>query len=381
MYFVVKIKVVSGELMDNPKKIKVMIVEDSYIKQKLLAHILNSDPAITVVDTAGSGEEALLKLEKYKPDLITMDVELPGMDGFETTDKILFKYPIPIIIITSLRSKHNNEQLQKAMRKSGSLYLLDSPPSPWSPDYENHAKKIVKIVKLLSATKMITRRHIINNKKKMYKNHTEDADTKSLISTEAVKRRNDSNKIKLIAIGVSTGGPTVLHKILSELPEDYPLPILIVQHISIEFDKIFVTYLKTSCNLNVKIAENNESIKGGVIYIAPGDKDMQLTNKNRLLIKKLDNKKILHPSVAVFFESVAVNCGKHALGIILTGMGADGAKELKQMRDRGAATIAQEKTSSAVYGMPKEAIRLGAAERVLTPEEIVEALIDIGKTD
>jgi two-component system, chemotaxis family, protein-glutamate methylesterase/glutaminase len=366
--------------MTNPRKIKVMIVEDSSVKAKLLTEILNSDPEITVTDIAGSGKEALLKLENNRPDLITMDVEMPGMDGFETTDKILLKYSIPIIIITSLRNKNNSEQLHKAMRESGSLHLLDSPPGPWSPDFENHAKKIVRMVKLLSTTKIITRHRGVHTKKKTYKNHTENINTKLFnVSPRAVKRRNNNDKIKLVAIGVSTGGPTVLQKILSALPEEYPLPILIVQHISVEFDKIFVSYLKTSCSMDVKIAENNEKIKGGVIYIAPGDKDMQLTQEKTLLIKKLHNKKILHPSIAVFFESVAVNCGKHALGIILTGMGTDGAKELRQMRDKGAATIAQEKESCVVFGMPREAIKLGAAEEVLTPEEIIVTLIDIGR--
>ena len=361
----------------NNAKIKVMIVEDSYIKQELLANILDSESEIEVIDRVGSGEQALLKLEKKKPDLITMDLNLPGMDGFEAAEKILFKYSIPIIIITSSRNKNNNEQLHKAMKESGSLCLLDSPPGLWNPDYEKHAKKIVRMVKLLSTTKMVTRHRRVDGKKNGAAISAESTD----VPIEKIRTtKNDYSNINLIAIGVSTGGPTIVQQILSELPENYPLPILIVQHISTGFDKILASHLNNETSLKVKIAKDGEVVEGGTVYLTPGDKDMMLTKNNCLRIKKIDNNKILHPSVAVLFESVAVNCGKHALGLILTGMGADGAKELKIMRDKGAATIAQAKEGCVVFGMPKEAIRLGAANEILTPEEIIKTLIEIGES-
>ena len=358
-------------------KIRVMIVEDSRIKQKLLTHLLNSDADITVTDIANSGEEALLKLEKNKPHIITMDINMPGMDGFETSKKILSKYSIPIVIISAQRNDKNKTLITKTARESGSLYFLDSPPSPWDPEYKKKSQQILRMVKLLSATKMVTRHR---NIEKNSKNDIVSSNKNTASPTCKVNNQKNSNaKINLIAIGVSTGGPGVLQEITSQLPKDYPIPILVIQHISPGFDSILATHLNNEVPIHVKVAENGEKINKGVVYLAPGEKDMIVTNNNRLLTDRIDNNKILHPSAAEFFQSVAEHYGEHALGIILTGMGADGAKELKLIRDKGGPTIAQSEESCIVFGMPKVAIKLGSAEKILTTEEIIKTLIEVGK--
>ena len=365
----------------NNNKIKVMIVEDSRIKQKLLSHILNSDADITVADIANSGEEALLKLEKKRPDIITMDINMPGMDGFETSKKILSKYPIPIVIISTEHNNKNVALMDKTARESGSLYFLDSPPSPWDPGYEKKAQQIVRMIKLLSATKMVTRHRNIekNNNNVIVSSNKNTAESTAYPTRQVNNQKNSNAKINLIAIGVSTGGPGVLQEITSQLPKDYPIPILVVQHISSGFDNLLATHLNNEAPLYVKVAENEETVRKGVVYLAPGGKDMILTKNNRLITEKIDNNKVLHPSAAEFFQSVAKHYGEHALGIILTGMGADGAKELKLIRDKGGPTIAQSEESCIVFGMPKVAIKLGSAEKVLTTDEIIETLIEVGR--
>ena len=282
--------------------IKVMVIEDSFVKQKSLTNILESDESISVIETVRKGEDALLRLEKIQPNLITIDLNLPGINGFETAKKILSNYSIPIIIITSSRNKENGGQLQQKMKNSGSLLLLDSPPSPSDPHFKSHSYKIIRMVKLLSKTKMLTRHRRGSGTQNCLANQPKSLSKKSSKALgKGIKKRSKHDKVKLVAIGISTGGPTLLNKILSALPENYPLPILLVQHISKGFDHIFISYLKTSCKMEVKIAEHNEKIKNGVIYIAPGSEDMKLISKECLHVGKIDNNKILHPSVSELF--------------------------------------------------------------------------------
>ena len=343
-------------------KIKALLVEDSPIKREILIHILKSDNEIDVIGYAPDSASTLKLLETAKPDVITMDINIPGdMNGFDLTQLILKTKSIPIVIISSLRTEANKREIEDAMSRRGALYFLVSPPSPWNQEFEKSAQEIIRIIKLITGKKMPpieTKTTTINN-------------THSVLKQDVT-----CSHAKIVVIGVSTGGPQILQRIFSRPSPSFQLPIIAVQHISKGFEEITVRLLSSSCPILVKLAEDNEIIKNGCIYIASADKITEIKNNRIVLMPFPENYTGYKPSVSHLFES-AVSYGGNAIGIILTGMGSDGAAELKKMRDSGAVTIAQNKESCAVFGMPKEAINLGGVKYVMSPEEIIDYLNEV----
>ncbi len=347
--------------MNLNKKIKVIIVEDSRVKQEILINILNSDPDIEVIAAASSGKTAIRYIKDRKPDIVTMDINMPGMDGFETTKKILRECPLPIIIISSIRSIHNKRKVAEAMMESGALYFLDTPPGPWHPDFESVSKNIIRKVKSMSQVKVFTRRKPCS------------------IKTKVVKEKVNPpilSKTAIIAIGVSTGGPPLLNEILRRLPENFNFPIVIVQHINDNFDSFLAEYLNRDCKVTVKLAKNAEPLKSKTVYIAPGKHHLTISSSYKVALIKNNSDHII-PSADALFNSVANIYGSSGVGILLTGMGKDGAKGLKKMKDKGAVTIIQNKASSVVYSMPYEAKKINAEKFIMSPEEIIQYLLDI----
>lgn len=348
--------------MEN-SKISVLVVDDSPVARELIAHILDSDPGIKVSAVARSGSEALEALEKFKPDIITMDVHMPGLNGFETTRRIMETHPVPVIIVSSAVDPKESAVAFQAM-DAGALAVLERPVGMAHPNYEETAKKLVQTIKAMSEVRVVRR----------WRKLQSGSPPPAAPTPEAAK-----SKIQVVAVGVSTGGPPVLQTILAGLPKDFPLPILIVQHIAAGFLEGLADWLSSTTGFPVHIAEKGERIQGGRAYLAPDGHHMGVDMNRLITLSNEPPDYGLRPSVAHLFRSVAVNFGKSAVGVLLTGMGRDGANELKCMCETGAVTIAQDKETSVVHGMPGEAIRLGAANHVLSPERIAATLQSLVK--
>ena len=339
--------------------VRVLVVEDSPVVREFLLHILGSDPEIEVVGTAETGEEALEAVERIRPDIITMDVHMPKMNGFDTTRRIMETHPTPIIIVSGTLDVAETASVFRAI-EAGALAVLPRPSGIGHPEHEQSAADFVQTVKLMSEVKVVRRWPQLRPRR------TPPAAPRSA----QIQGRTAQTEIRLIAIGASTGGPPALRMILSGLPKDFPFPILIVQHIAAGFTQGFVEWLAQSSNLPVQLPAHGQQVVRGRVYVAPDGFHMTVASDGRIWLNSDEPENGLRPSVSCLFRSVAKAYGQSAIGVLLTGMGKDGALELKLMREQGAVTIAQDKETSVVHGMPGEAIRLGGATYVLPPEKI-----------
>ncbi|MEW6127412.1 MAG: chemotaxis-specific protein-glutamate methyltransferase CheB [Acidobacteriota bacterium] len=349
--------------------ISVLIVEDSPVQREALAYILNSAPDIEVIGYASNGEEAVEASKQYQPKVITMDIHMPGMDGFETTRRIMRESPTRIVIVSASWQSTEVEKSFQAMQ-AGALAIIEKPPGLGHPDYERAARELVQIVRLMSEVQVIRRRA----------QRPDDAST-PLVSSQRHTPAQATKKIKLVAIGASTGGPPVLQTILAGLPKNFAAPVLIVQHIGTGFAQGFVNWLTHATDFPVHLASAGDTLLPGHAYVAPDGFHTGLNAQGRISLSKDAPENHLRPSVSYSFRSVAQICGGEVVGVLLTGMGKDGAEELKLLRELGAITIAQDEESSVVFGMPGEAVKLEAAQYVLSPNEIIALLCElIGKT-
>ncbi len=340
-------------------KIRVLIVDDSRSVQDLLAFILDFDPQIEVIGTADNGKLALKFLEKNRPDVITMDMDMPEMDGLEATRIIMETNPIPIIVVTASWSPSDIRKTYSAI-DMGAVDIMSKPKGIGHPDHNRMAIGLVRTVKAMSEVKLV--------KRWARNDHTREKQVQEVIKQE-------KTDIKMVAIGASAGGPPVIQRIFSRLPKDLPVPILLVQHISKGFLDGFINWLIISTGQRIHVATNHEKAEPGHFYVPPDDFNLGISSNG--IIELTDNSPGYEycPSVSHLFKCTAENFGANAMGILLTGMGKDGANELKLMRDCGAITIAQDERSSAIYGMPGEAYKLGGARYVLPPDEIAETIV------
>jgi two-component system, chemotaxis family, protein-glutamate methylesterase/glutaminase len=344
--------------------IRTLIVDDSKVVQEFLSHLLSSDPDIQVVGVANSGYEAIELVKVKKPDVITMDIHMPGMDGFEATRTIMETIPTPIVmVIGSVKTKEIDSTFR--FLEAGALAVVLRPPGFEHPQFTASRKELIQTVKLMSEVKVV---------KLFPRSRKEQIKSLRLVQTF----ENDVKRIQLIAIGASTGGPLALQIILSRLPEDLPVPVLIVQHIASGFVKGFLEWLSATSGIKLKIAEDGEHISAGIGYIAPDNFHMGVSRGSKINLSNQPPENGLRPSVSYLFRSVAQTFGPNALGVLLTGMGKDGADELKAMKEKGALTLVQNEESSVVFGMPGEALRIGAADNALSPERIAEILAKSG---
>ncbi len=321
-----------------PNKIRVLIVDDSMLFREVLLRGLSSDPGIEVVATANDPYEARDKIISSKPDVMTCDVEMPKMNGIEFIRKLMPQYPLPIIVVSS-----TSGTVFDAMN-AGAVEFVGKPDLTSVNSVENFINDLIGKIKIAAKAKVRTFHDIEGHK---------------------IEKRSITDKNKLIAIGASTGGTEAIFSILKELPAESP-GIVIVQHIPPNFSRMFAERLNNTTGLSVKEAKTGDYVEQGHVLIAPGDKHMIIRRVGeRYKVECFAGEKVNGhcPSVDVLFDSVAKEAGKNAVGVILTGMGYDGAQGLMSMRRKGARTLGQDEKSCVVYGMPKVAFNIGAVEK------------------
>ena len=341
--------------------VKVLVVEDSAVTRELLLHIFSSDPAIQISGAVPDGKAALAALARQKPDVITMDVQLPKMNGYEVTRAIMASQPVPIVVISSQIDPADVSTTWQALG-AGALLALPAPFGPGHPQYAARAQELIAAVKLMAGVKVVRRTAVPR------------APRRPPLAAARLQVPDQCQPIKAVGIGASTGGPSILEKILRALPGNFPAPIFIVQHISAGFIQGMVEWLDRACALPVKLAAHGELVLPGHVYLAPDRFQCRVGADGRIQLSKEKDLSAFCPAVTPLFQSLAQTYGAKAIGILLTGMGSDGVAGLQQMRGAGAFTLVQDEASSIVYGMPREALKAGAAEAVLTPEQIAEVL-------
>lgn len=333
--------------------IKVLITDDSPVVRGYLKYILGSDDSIEVIGLANNGLEAVDMVAEMKPDVVTMDIHMPRMDGFEATRKIMETNPVPIVICSA---SWNPEEVDKTFRtmEAGAVAALEKPRGMGHPDSDDSVRLLLRTVKAMADVKVVRR---WARKKETGKEKPQPAVTKE----KRKAKQTGESEVEVVAIGASTGGPMALQTILSGLANSFSVPILIVQHIAPGFLAGLGTWLTNSTKYQVVVPEDGETLQAGKAYLAPDGYQLGVKKGNKVSLRQDPPENNLRPAVSYLFRSVAEVYGKRGAGVILTGMGKDGAAELKLIADKGGLTIAQDKETAVVHGMPGEAIRLGAA--------------------
>lgn len=348
--------------------IKVLVVDDSAFMRRAITSMLQEDPEIKVIGTARDGLEAVQMVQELKPDVVTMDVEMPRMDGITALKEIMQKCPVPVIMVSSLTTEGAKETIEAL-----ELGAVDFIP-------KNLAELSVNIVKikgmLIDKIKTIGKRGIVKRKPVVKPSEPKIEVPK----IEMPKTRvTTERKVGIVSIGTSTGGPKALQEIIPKLPKDFPVPVVIAQHMPPNFTKPFAERLDQLSQLSVKEAEEGEPIKPGIVYIAPGRGHMRIKRRGIETYVSISEDKeefIYRPSVDVLMMSVAECYPGRTLGVILTGMGNDGAKGCKKIKETGGRVFAQNEETCVVYGMPRAVVEAGLADKVVPLEEMAGEIIN-----
>lgn len=338
--------------------IRLLIVEDSITQREIFRRLFLADGTFTVVAEAASGEEAICLVQQHHPDVVLMDIHMPGMDGIAATREIMRVCPVPIVVASATLRKQDVDLAMLAIQ-AGAVSVIEKPQGA----VLLHLQKIAPQLReeLLAASKAIVRRPVLPQTRRPASN-----------SSNAVV----SGKIEVIGIAASTGGPPVLLEIISALHKPYPTPVLLVQHISEGFIEGFARWLETSTGQPTRLATEGARLEPG-IWLAPAARHLALSNRSRLELPPRRDNDIHCPSANVLFESLSRHAAKSSLGILLTGMGDDGARGLLALRQAGGQTIIQDEASALIWGMPKSAKELGAAMQELNPAEIVRVMMKV----
>jgi len=345
-------------IQTSKKNIRVLVVDDSAIVRKVFSEELSKESGIEVVGTAPDPYIARDKIVRLKPDVITLDIEMPRMDGITFLKKLMRYYPLPVIIVSSLTPK--GSQLALEALSIGALEVISKPSVSYSV-----GDMSVQLADKIRAVAYVN----MEAKKKA----AAEIPRKATISSKALAQTTN----KIIAIGASTGGTEALRVVLTSMPMNAP-GILVVQHMPAQFTTSFANRLNDLCEMTVKEAQDGDSVTNGTVLIAPGNYHMLLRRSGARYYVNIKQGPMVHhqrPSADVLFDSVADYAGANAVGVILTGMGSDGAQGLLKMKNAGAKTIAQDEKSCVVFGMPKEAIKVGAADDVVSLPGIAETAL------
>lgn len=364
--------------------IKVLVAEDSSFQRKIITEILLSTNEIEKVEIARNGREAIQKVEIFNPDVLILDLMMPEVDGITVFKFLSEHYPIPTIIFTSKSPETLDDSIQALLL--GAFDFIVKPKGLWEEEFPKLKEKLIfstlyagKIKKTYEKRKLLIKQSVeISKTFKKFREYSQKSLKPKIEPIDSpVKKSQTSNKV--IAIGTSTGGPRTLKSILKQIPKDFKIPILIIQHLDPYFMKELSKSLNQACDIKIKIAEDGEKILPGIAYLSPGGKHMKIIRKNNIpLIKTFKGEPVnfCMPSVDVLFFSVAEVYKNQALGIILTGLGNDGAAGLEAIKKEGGKTIAESEQTCVVYGMPKAAIKKDAANYILPNYKIPQKIIE-----
>lgn len=337
--------------------IRVLVVDDSYLMRKLISDMLNSDPEIEVIAKAKDGKDAIDKIKEYKPDVITLDLEMPGMSGLDVLKVVMQSTPLPVIIVSAYTKPGARETI-KAFRY-GAVDFITKPSGPISADIGVIKEKLIRYVKTATKLKIKPLKFVIPKTK--------------IINYPSYSR-------KVLVLGASSGGPPALESLLSSFPADLPIPVLVVQHMPVGFTKSFAERLDEVCGLKVKEAKDGEIIKPGLVLLAPGNKHLGLKKKGMEIVVQLEDGPPVNniiPSIDITMKDVAEYCKDNAIGVILTGIGQDGAKGMESIKNNGGKTIVQDRETSLIYGMPKVVNDRGLADYVLPLQKISKKIVEL----
>lgn len=349
----------------SPAKIKILIVDDSLTSQKLYRHIIAADSRFEIVFVASNGREAIEYVALHKPDVVSMDINMPLMDGLEATRHIMQTNPVPIVIVSSLYEQSKLEMAMEVL-EAGAVSILPKPFGPGHPEHVRTAQKYLMMLKSMAEIKVVRRRPYL-----IHKNDKGNA--------ENITKHSDASlpdaEYRLLVIGASAGGPESLKTILNMLHTGFPLPIMIVQHIDKHFAESYRLWLQSYSSIPILLATDDQLLLPGHVYLAPGDKHLIVKSEGLAGLSNEAPVKGHRPSVGYLFSSACRIYGNKVIAVILSGMGNDGAQELKMLKDIGALTIGQNEASCLVYGMPGAAARLGALTRTLAPKDMAQLFL------
>jgi two-component system chemotaxis response regulator CheB len=356
--------------------IKVLVVDDSALVRKLLSAMLMRAPDIEVVGTASDPYAARERIKKLNPDVITLDVEMPRMDGLTFLENLMRLRPMPVVMVSSLTQQGADVTLRAL--ELGAIDFVAKPRLDIAGTLEDYEEELIAKVRVAAAARVVARPSpSVARKRTVDERHSTSA-VLPVLGHRAMLRTTD----RIIAVGASTGGTEAIREMLSEMPPDAPA-IVISQHIPAAFSKAFADRMNRCSAMAVCEAQDGQQILPGHAYIAPGDRHLVVERDGTRYLCRLSNGPHVNrhrPSVDVMFRSVAQHVGPSAVGVLLTGMGDDGARGLKEMMERGAGTIAQDEASSVVWGMPGQAVRIGAAMHVLPLQDIAAQVLVLAST-
>lgn len=338
--------------MPPDRQIRVLVVDDSPTARALIVAILSEDPHFQIVGEAVNGAEAIEKTVSLRPDLISMDVYMPVVDGLEATKEIMRESPTPIIMVSGSTSSSDVSLALSAMQ-AGALTVLSKPSDPQSPDFNWQRVQLVSMAKAMAGVKVIRHSGVGN-----------------LGTTKRSGPRAAATAIRLVAIGTSTGGPAALHRILLDMRRDLAAPVVVVQHMSHGFVKGLADWLRANVGLKVSLATDGEPLVNGSVYLAPDDAHLGVSPDNRAVLFKGPPVGGFRPALDYLFDSCGRSFGDSLLSVILTGMGQDGVEGLRMVKARGGLVLAQDEATSVVFGMAMQAINAGVVDEILPLERI-----------
>lgn len=346
-------------------RLRVLVVDDSPTARTLLVSLLESDSAIEVVGEAADGAEAVKLTARLRPDVITMDVQMPYMDGLEATREIMTSFPTPILVVTA-NSRPGDVELSLDVTAAGALMLVDKPMGPQSPAFAEQRQRLLSMVKAMAQVKVVRRWSA-----------GQDGRSSFPPGVQRIPRVGPPSRARIVAIAASTGGPAAVQQLLRALPPDFASPVLLVQHIADGFTPGFVHWLQQTSRTRVKVAEHREPLHPGMVYVAPDKQHLGVGDERRVMLAQSDPIQGFRPSANFLFESVARVYGASTAAVILTGMGSDGVDGLRTVHANGGTVLAQDEASAVVYGMPREAIRAGVVHYVGGIDELAKRVRDL----
>jgi two-component system, chemotaxis family, protein-glutamate methylesterase/glutaminase len=359
--------------------IRVVVVDDSALTRRLIATLLEHDPGVRVVGTAADGREAIARVLELRPDVVTMDVHMPVLDGLATTEQLMAYCPTPILVITA---PHSGSEVDIGFRMlgAGALEVMEKPAVNQG-DFERASRDLVRRVKVLARVKVVThlRGRRRGDEEEKRRRGEEEKAVRSLSASPTLPSSSSEVGFPLVVIGASTGGPRVVHQIVAALPRDFAAAVLVVQHIAKGFSAGMAEWLGAAAALPVQVAAEGQVLRPGEVLLAPDGRDLLITAAGRVRLC-LAPLLLQRPSVDITMQAAAEVYGPRVTGVLLTGMGRDGARGLHAIRRAGGHTIAQEESSCAIAGMPRAAILLGAAAEILPPAQIALRLAALGAT-